>query len=357
MTKKKYLSNKKTVQQTISLSPALKDWIKRYVNVNHRENPNDERFSSVSAFYNYVMDNILELFEKGKTLDDIKRVEDKDVSDFFEPFTFKATIPLYEMVSETNRYTPFSFDFTTRFLINYTNWMRRQFRPGNFKDLSLLFERITSRYGTSNVSVDMRLEIIPSENQQPTRGVLEFIGKQRNLHFENCKYFAAIFGMLGSRVTDFIYSPVDYYCRMDLIETDLLHKKELVKKERIKLLKENVNYIINYNRMLDDKDKYLWMNLAEDNELFINFKNKNAFKKLIKIIEGDLRKYGTQDDFLKKILKFFNRIHWIKIEALKDLSFRMEDVIEKNTEQKQLIINYLSQFKKLSQKNEIYYLK
>jgi len=109
--------------------------------------------------------------------------------------------------------------------------------------------------------------------------------------------------------------------------------------------------------MLDDKDKYLWMNLAEDNELFINFKNKNAFKKLIKIIEGDLRKYGTQDDFLKKILKFFNRIHWIKIEALKDLSFRMEDVIEKNTEQKQLIINYLSQFKKLSQKNEIYYLK
>lgn len=357
MTKKKFLSYKKTAQQTISISPALKDWIKRYVNVKHRENPNDKSFSSISAFYNYVMNNILELFEKGKTLDDIKRVEDKEVSDFFEPFTFKATIPLYEMVSETNRYTPFSFDFTTRFLIHYTNWMRRQFRPGNFKDLSLLFERIRTRYAITKISKDMRLEIIPGENKQPTRGVLEFIGKQRNLHFENCKYFAAIFGMLGSRVTDFIYSPVDYYCRMDLIETELLYKKELVKKERIKLLKENVNYIINYNRMLEEKDKYLWMNLAEDNELFISFKTKTAFNKWIKTLEKDLRKFGTQDNFLHKILQFFNKLHWIRIENVKDLSFRIEQSLEENNKQKQFLIDYLSQHSEVSQNNSIYYLK
>jgi len=276
MTKKKYLSNKKTAQQTISISPALKEWIKRYANVNHRDNPNDERFKSISAFYNYVMDNIMELFERGKTLDDFKRVEDKEVKDFFEPFTFNATIPLYEMVSESNRYTPFSFEFTTRFLLRYTNWLKKHFSPGNFEDLSLLFERIRTRYGTSNVSKDMSLEIILGENKHPTRGVLEFIGKQKNLHFENCKYFAAIFGMLGIRITDFIYEPDNYYCRLDLIETELLFKKELIKKERIKLLKENVDFIINYNRMLDDKDKYIWMNLAEDNQLCISFKTKSA---------------------------------------------------------------------------------
>ena len=84
----------------------------------------------------------------------------------------------------------------------------------------------------------MRLEIIPGENKQPTRGIFEFIGKQINLHHENCKYFASLFGMLGVRVTDFIYSPTDYYCRMDLLETKLLFKKELVKNKRLKLLKE-----------------------------------------------------------------------------------------------------------------------
>ena len=106
MTKKKYLSNKKTAQQTISISLALKEWIKRYVNVQHREDPKDERFKSISSFYNNVMGNVLRIFEKSKTLDDFERVEDKEVRDFFEPFTFNATIPLYEMVSENNRFTP-----------------------------------------------------------------------------------------------------------------------------------------------------------------------------------------------------------------------------------------------------------
>jgi hypothetical protein len=98
----------------------------------------------------------MQLFQRGKTLDDIERVEDKEVKDFFEPFSFKATIPLYEVVSESNRYNPFSFEFTTRFLLHYTNWLRKYFRPGNFDDLSLLFEKIRTRYGTSNVSTDMR---------------------------------------------------------------------------------------------------------------------------------------------------------------------------------------------------------
>jgi len=357
MPSRKYLSNKKTAQQTISISPALKEWIIRYVNVNHRDNPNDERFKSVSSFYNHVLEKILKLFEKGKTLDDFERVEDKEIKDLFEPFTFKAIIPLYEMVSESNRYTPFSFEFTTRFMLRYINWMRKQYRPGSFDDLSLLFDRIKKRYGTSNVSTDMRLEIILGENKQPTRGVLEFIGKQKNLHFENSKYFAAIFGMLGVRVTDFTYSAVDYYCRLDLIETDLLFKRELIKKERLKLLKENVNYIINYFRMLDENEKYLWMNLAKDNELFISFKTKSAFEKWIKKIEEDLRKFGTQEDFLHKILQFFTKLHWIRIENLKDFSFRIERSLENNNEQKHLLIEYLSQHSEISQNNGIYYLK
>ena len=53
----------------------------------------------------------------------------------------------------------------------------------------------------------------------------------------------------------------------------------------LRLIKENVDFVINFIRLLDDKDKYLWMKLAEDNELCISFKSKSAFNKWIKIIE------------------------------------------------------------------------
>lgn len=68
MTAKKFLSNKKTEQQTISISPALKEWIKRFVNVKHRESPEDKRFKSISAFYNSVMDEVLKKYEKEKNI-------------------------------------------------------------------------------------------------------------------------------------------------------------------------------------------------------------------------------------------------------------------------------------------------
>ena len=60
-TSKKFLSEKKTSQQTISISPALKDWIERYVSVNRKEYPKDMRFKSISSFYNYTMDKCMEI--------------------------------------------------------------------------------------------------------------------------------------------------------------------------------------------------------------------------------------------------------------------------------------------------------
>ena len=192
----------------------------------HIEKPNDERYKSVSSFYNYIIENMLKLFEGGKTIDDFKRVENKRIKDFYDKFTFKATIPLYEMVIESNKYTHFSFEFNTRFLLMYRDFFNSEVRPNNFEDVNLFFEKIRTRYATTTVSKDMRLELFPGKNKQPARGILEFIGKFKNLHFENCKFFAAVFGILGARLTDFFYSPTDYYCRLDLIETDLLFKKE-----------------------------------------------------------------------------------------------------------------------------------
>jgi hypothetical protein len=359
MTSKKFLSNKKTAQQTISISPALKDWIKRYVNVHHRKEPNDNRFKSVSSFITYILDNVMKLFKEGKTIEDFKRVEDQIYKDFFDKFTFKATIPLYDMVAESNRYVPISFDIITRFLLGVYHLYRDIFlKQKDLESWQLLFERFKNRVYPSNLNIfkELRLDVFPAKGKKYATAHLEFIGKQRNLHFENCKFFAGICGLLGVKVTDFHYSSLDFYCRLDLIETSLAFTEELAKKERIKLLQENVKYIINYNRMLTDKDRFLWMNLAEDNDLFICFKSKNAFNKWIKTIEKDLKKYGTKTEFLDKILRFFNKLHWIRIESIKDLSFQIEQSLLGN-EQKDFLIDYLSSHSEVIQNDERYQLK
>jgi hypothetical protein len=358
MTSKKYLSNKKTSQQTISISPSLKEWIIRYVNVNNKEDPNDERFKSISAFYNDVLENIMEIFQKGKTMDDFERLEDKEVKDFFDPFTFRATIPLYEMVAENNRYSALSFNYFTRFLISYLNFLKKNFRQKNYEDLQLLFDRIRTRVDPSPVSKEMRLEIFPDKKKNLATATLEFIGKQRNLHFENCKFYAAVFGVLGVKITDFIYAPTEFYSRCDFIETDLLFRKDLARKERMALINENVNFMINYNRVLDDKDdKHLWMKLAEDNMLFVAFKSKQTFNKWTKTVEKDLKQYGQNDDYLRKILLFFQKLHWIRIINEKDFSFQIEPILDSNGVQKEWLIDYLSKQSNLIQKEEVYFLK
>lgn len=58
-TTQKYLSQKKTACQTISLSPALKEWLKRYVRVKHRENNEKGKFKSISAFVSSVLEEAM----------------------------------------------------------------------------------------------------------------------------------------------------------------------------------------------------------------------------------------------------------------------------------------------------------
>ncbi len=55
MPSQKYLSRKKTAIQSISLSPALKEWLQRYVRVKHHEIPDDIRFKSVSSFISFLV--------------------------------------------------------------------------------------------------------------------------------------------------------------------------------------------------------------------------------------------------------------------------------------------------------------
>ena len=70
------------------------------------------------------------------------------------------------------------------------------------------------------------------------------------------------------------------------------------------MINHNIEYLINYSRIVEDKDYYLWMKLAKDNDVIINFKNEEAREKWIETIENDLRKFGTKEEILLK------QLHW-----------------------------------------------
>ena len=356
MTSKKYLSNKKTTQQTVSISPALKDWIQRYVKVQHDKNPNEEKFNSVSAFYTEIMEKIMGMFEKGKTLDDLDSSVDKELDNFFGKFTFQANIPFYESAVETNRYTDFHFMKTPGFLLAYRKMSMETMNPPTNETIKIWFSRIKNWFLTNKITKFVNLDLFSEDDMKYHKGVYEFIGIYKNLHYENCKWKAAIFGILGIKILDVIYSEEELYCRFNVMATDLFYTQDLLKKERLKLVKENLECLMDYNRIIDDKSYYLWMKMAENKDLIVSFKNNKARSEWIKTFESYLKPHNNPREFTLKMLKVFEKLHWISIENPVHLSFRLNITKENNSEEIEFLIDYFSKQSKLSVEDGIYYL-
>ena len=129
MTPSKFLSNKKSTQQSISISPALKDWVERYVRVQHQKNPEDERYKSVSAFYCSVMEKVLHTFEIGKTLDDFDRLMDPQMNDFIDDFSSNLFIPYIEPAVAMDKYSLVGFKSTTHLFMKMLNIFKEDVDP------------------------------------------------------------------------------------------------------------------------------------------------------------------------------------------------------------------------------------
>ncbi|MFW9947006.1 MAG: hypothetical protein ACFFDX_09290 [Candidatus Odinarchaeota archaeon] len=356
MTSKKFLSNKRTAQQTISISPALKEWIERYVNVNRKNNPKDSRFGSISSFYNYIMEKNMEILEHGKTLDDFERFVDSKTRNFFDRITFRGVLPFHEDMVRTHKYTHLNFKRLTSFLFAVRNLYLEGVEPNDYNKLMENFQILKNFFLENNIIKKTRLELITKGDSRSPKAIFEFIGNYKNLFWENCKLNAAVFGIIGAKITEVIYSDKDLYCRFNLDSTDLIFRKDLAKKERIKLVNDNMNLLINYRQIINDKDFYLWMKLAGDKEIYINFNNESTQKRWLEIISEDINQFGEITDNSLDFLKFFEKLHWIDIESEKDLSFRFRLSKEKNHEEIKFLINSLSKHSKVTQLNGIYNL-
>jgi hypothetical protein len=144
---------------------------------------------------------------------------------------------------------------------------------------------------------------------------------------------------------------------MDLRLTDLYFEEKIMKKKRIELMNENLRYFTNYSRILDDDDYFLWMNLAEEKEFLINFNNENVFRKKLNSIIDDIKRYSEKEKFGLKMLKLFEKLHWIEIIDKKKLAFRIRLDDKKFQLETDFLIKKLSDYAKISKVDDQYFLK
>ena len=357
MPSQKPLSKKKITQQTISISPALKDKIERYVNENNEKHPKDNRFKSISAFHNFIMEKSMDCFEKGKTLDDFEAFVDSEIKGFFDKITFNALIPYYETAIRTNRYTNPTFEKNTFFYLTLRRLYLKRMDPYDISSIKTVFSRVRNFLFSNNLTKEVNLDLFTGKTRKDLSGVFEFAGIYQNLTFENCKFTAALFGLLGVKITNFLYSNKDNYFRFDLNTTDLFYRKDLAKRDRIKLINHNLSFFLNYRRIINDRDYYLWMKLAEDKNIVITFNNEKTEQEMVKIIESEIEKFGEKEEFYLTVLRFFERLHWIEIESEKDLRFQIRLSESRYPHEREFLLKTLSKKSEIIHENDRYYLK
>ena len=250
------LSKKKISTQNISISPYLKDWIERYVKDKHEKSKQDKRYKSVSAFYNYVMEAVMKHLEKGKTLDDLNKIIDEEVENFYDQITFKAITPLYNEFVEMNKY---NFDnVNSIFLIMemFHNFMKNQFKV-DFYDLKHIAERLETFLKTNKLTKSLKFEILDNKL------IVEYVGNQySHIFHEHIKTVIILGSTIGLKLIDLNYNGDETYSRLIFEPTSLFNKKGR-RKERRDILHENLGLLMNYYNIINSKQKHFWANLSK----------------------------------------------------------------------------------------------
>ncbi|MFX1496816.1 MAG: hypothetical protein ACFFBH_04770 [Promethearchaeota archaeon] len=346
------------IKQTISISNKLKKKIDEYVTQNHKNFPMDERFKSSSAFYEFVMKESLKCFEKGKNLDDFEKFADQELTDFFDQFSFRQFIPIFEPALELNRYSELDIDMTIRFLYSLKRFAYQSgYNPKDIKTIKILIEKMSNYVFSNRLIKDFKYEIIFDDKTKNFKKlILELTGGYKNIIFENFKLLTAVSAVFGTRIINFFLSLDENYCRLELEPTSIFFQESIDKKATMELIRNNLSYLINYDKLIKDKHYYLWIKMAKDKDIGLIFNNKKSREKWINLILDDIKKYGENEKIHFDILKLFEALHWIDIENGELRNFRLRLTKEKYKEEIEFFLNLISKYGKINKYNDLYYL-
>jgi hypothetical protein len=355
------MSEKKNTRITITTSPALKDWIERYIRKQLKIHPQDDRYRSLSSFCHETLEEVMKIYEKGKNLDDFQRLINRDVKDFFDELSTNVHLPFLEAYAKPSTYVDIEFRNLMRILILAKQFYTRDMDLYDINSLYASFNRIKDRYYEMGVTKSLDFQVSPIKDSKHYHLVVEHVGLAKggcpvnNIHIGHCKIMLQMMGFLGFKAVNLQTSYHELYYRIDMTTSRLFFEKNLLKKERIALVDENVRFLTNYSRIIEDDDYQLWMKLANSQLCFIDFKSEKAFEDWIIKIEEDIEEFGTDYSLKEKILKFFEKIHWIKLsEDPKSYSFEVNAGLSKRS--KDLLFKYLSENFKLEFEKNIYYV-
>jgi len=355
MSPKRYLSNKKTKKQTISIYPELKKEILEFCQQKAIENPNDPVYKSISSFYTYVMNEFLAYLEKGGDLTDLYNSRDSSLDPFYDKFSYKSFAPIFEEFLKPNRYETSDLNLSY-FLLSVRNLYLKNFDPYNLTQFKGFFQKLKSHFENKELVRNFKFDIKTEKQKRNVKGVFEMSIYYKNICFENAKYNAVFFGYLGVKVNKVEISKDGIYSRMEVETTDLFFNPKSLRAERRLLAEGNLKRIINLNSILEDEDFYLWTKLAMDKDIYISFKNLDEIIEIITDMGFISQSNGILDNVLLKQLKFFEKLHWIKINNEEDHSFNI--IIPEKGHEKELkfLQEFLSKSSKITQVGDNYYL-
>ncbi|TXT67033.1 MAG: hypothetical protein BAJALOKI1v1_210035 [Promethearchaeota archaeon] len=363
MTKKKFLSRKKTVQQSLSIPFPLKSEIIKFIKENREKNPDDKRFRSVSAFYTHVMHKAMEIFEKGKTLKTFKAFADEEILKFYESFSFSAIKSLFEMITEVNRYTKFNYQRTLGFYTKTRQFILDNLERHELNTYETFLQRIETYFLSNGIVKELTIKPLLDESMEYPVIQIEAVSEYENISFENAKFFAGICALLGIEVIDFEYSrgkPSSF--RLQVVLTALFFKVNYLKPQIYHLYNINMAHLINYDAILRDEEYYLWMRMAEDKSVYLDFHSTSTKKQWLNRIESDIKKTTSGEEFfknkikLKEILKYLESIHWISLINEDDLLFKFSLPKHTHETQKDFILQYLSHYSHIKKMDNKYLL-
>ncbi|MFX1398692.1 MAG: hypothetical protein ACFFAS_16810 [Promethearchaeota archaeon] len=349
MASKNFLSNKKNIKMSFSTSNALMDWIKRYTNSKHRENPTDERYKSVSAFIHSSLEKLMELFQKNKNMDDFERLIDKEVENLYEQLTFKAIIDQTEDSIKFNKFLIPSNE-VMKFFLGFRRFVIQGISFGSDIDVFVAIKNIVSRLNNflRQNKISKGFNVYKIENKY----VFEYEGVYENLHYEFSKSVAIIIGLVGFEVISSSY--IKNYTRFDCVETELFRSTRYKLKERLNLSYKNVKEFIKYEHIIDDAPQHIWLNAFDSKGSIISFTDVKSGLKFVNSKIELLKKTVEQELIYLKILKMLEHFKWIKIENEDDLSFKF--LISKNNNKIEHEIFWEVFQNKIQKKESEYYI-
>jgi len=338
------LERKRTEKQTISISPALKDWIERFVQKKHNENPDSEKYRSISAFYNYILECALKFLKSGKNFGDLNKQKKESKADYLDGLTFRAILSLHEEWLKMNRYRGIDIRRKVPLLITIRKSLINDKNLYNFSDLEEVFEKCIDLAIPEVIGKNLSYHLTKSRKLEDIKLTCEHVGAYKNLQYENLKFLSIILGFLGVELTDFFYSERDSFAQLSYITTQLFFSKKIIRNRRIKLVQKNLDFFKDYSRLLNDFDPYFWMEMSSYDNAFLRFINIKVLDNWIKKIEQDLEFLEMEGDIVSKLLEFFEKIHWIKVDNKKDLKFKFVLEKKQNKEEitffKEIILKY-----------------